>query len=433
MSTDNLREFLRNKALSNHPEMEDDWAVLDSKIDLAKKRRRIFSGIIIIAPVILALLLFYNQNQQKTMVTDQSAGNKFIAEKTPSNNRIKEQMPIVDQKHTVETKGSNKTRNHKKLNEGITETIKYSQPTASKTDNGAGKADEPEVSADQSLPEADKTVIEPEKTVVKTEEKSQEVTKPTDEEMPIEKQGQKIKIKGKKDYYKGKWYFQVNASPKLAFRNFSLNMATENKVHKNYQDLRDASEKIRFAYNIGAALEYFISPKLSVQTGIQYAVTGENAKYDFDKTESAIVDPNTGLITGYQQLNNPKTVSFNSNNSYKFIKVPVMLGYNLGFSDNSSFHFASGISYNILSGVSGFTLDKVMLEKQALSKQNSELVSRGFDYNLGFGFSYALNHRYGLIFDMYFNKTLNNISADEITVVKPYSSGVNIALSRKLY
>ena len=232
------------------------------------------------------------------------------------------------------------------------------------------------------------------------------------------------------DFHKGKLYIGMSFSPMLSYRSFQLTDGSAPFVNKQYDEIRQNSESKIISYGSALTLEYKFSKSFSLQGGISYNKIGFKSQYEFEVTDKVITD-NTGRITGYEGIPNPVSTLLNNKTRIDVLRIPFGINYNLFMNANSLFHFYFGGSHNILLAAEGVGVNSLTLEQKPISK--SDFTKNAKEVCIDLGINIALTPKYAFGVDLYYNKWLGNISKSKLENVTPFTAGLNLAISRKIF
>jgi hypothetical protein len=232
------------------------------------------------------------------------------------------------------------------------------------------------------------------------------------------------------NFHEGKLFASISFSPMLSYRSFQLTKGAAPFVNKQYDEIRQNAESKIISYGSALSLEYKILKNFSLQSGISYNRIGFQSNYEFDVYDKATTD-NNGRVTGYEYVQNPYTVNFDSKTQIDVLRIPFGVNYNLFMNSNSLFHFYFGGSHDMLLAAEGNVINSLTLEQKSITKEDFRHNANEVCVDLGVNI--ALTSRYAFGVDLYYNKWLTNISMNKFENITPFTAGLNLALTRKIY
>lgn len=222
-----------------------------------------------------------------------------------------------------------------------------------------------------------------------------------------------------------KTYIEVYAGPDYAFRNMS---DTGNSA---YLQKRKESTKFSSAFSAGIRYTKVFSNGISFRTGINYSQINEKFTYSEGNIVQVVyIINNAGDTIGSYMTSGTRYKT--TQNKFRTIDVPLVLGYELG---NSRLHanINAGVIVNAYSWQKGEVLDSSYKPVNITTgKSNSQYQ---FKTNIGVGFTggvsiyYKLNERWHLLVEPYFRYNLTPASKDVITFKQKYNTaGLHIGV-----
>lgn len=147
-------------------------------------------------------------------------------------------------------------------------------------------------------------------------------------------------------------------------------------VNKNYEQIRNNSEKGGFSYGFILGWNLNLPVNLSFGTGLEYRTTIVNANYNFTIEEVPVIDIDNS-IAGYIKLNDTskQNISFSNTQVQRLISIPLALQYNLRLNKlKQPIIIGGGILLSKNLGFSGETINPVFLDERVdLNTQYSKL------------------------------------------------------------
>ena len=221
-----------------------------------------------------------------------------------------------------------------------------------------------------------------------------------------------------KDASGNKKYIEIYGGPDLALRNMS---DTGNSV---YLQKRKESTSISSAFSAGIRYTRVFSNSMSVRAGINYNQINE--KFTFIQGNlvqiTYIIDVN-GDTTGSYITNGTRYKT--TNNKYRSIDVPLMIGYEMG---NGKLHvnINAGPVINIYSWQKGEVLDTALRPVNITTGKESSPYQ--FKTNAGVGVMaavslyYKLNEKIHLMAEPYFRYNFSPLNTDKLTLKQKFNT-----------
>ncbi len=116
---------------------------------------------------------------------------------------------------------------------------------------------------------------------------------------------------------------QVFGSPDIPFSSI-------HSSNSNYEKLLQNTIKMKLSYTIGVGINFALSRKISLSSGIQYSRVNETISYD-------------SALSG----------NSNMHNHFSFINVPIIISYNTGWTSSFQTSLKAGVLFNISSKYKG--------------------------------------------------------------------------------
>lgn len=222
-----------------------------------------------------------------------------------------------------------------------------------------------------------------------------------------------------------KTYFEIYGGPDYAFRNMS---DTGNSAY-----LQKRKESTRFSSAFSAGLRYtrVFNNGISFRTGINYSQINEKFTYSEGNIVQVIyIINNAGDTIGSYMTSGTRYKT--TQNKFRTIDVPLVLGYELG---NGRLHtnINAGVIVNAYSWQKGEVLDSNYKPVNITTgKSNSPYQ---FKTNIGVGFIgsvsvyYKLSDRWHILAEPYFRYNLTPASRETITFKQKYNTaGLRVGL-----
>ncbi|MFN8250816.1 MAG: hypothetical protein U0V75_02955 [Ferruginibacter sp.] len=222
-----------------------------------------------------------------------------------------------------------------------------------------------------------------------------------------------------------KTYFEIYGGPDYAFRNMS---DTGNSAY-----LQKRKESTRFASAFSAGLRYtrVFSNGISFRTGINYSQINEKFTYSEGNIVQVVyIINNAGDTIGSYMTSGTRYKT--TQNKFRTIDVPLVLGYELG---NGRLHtnINAGVIVNAYSWQKGEVLDSNYKPVTITTGKSNSAYQ--FKTNIGVGFIgsvsvyYKLNDRWHILAEPYFRYNLTPASKETITFKQKYNTaGIRVGL-----
>ncbi|NOT36662.1 MAG: hypothetical protein HOP11_04735 [Saprospiraceae bacterium] len=207
----------------------------------------------------------------------------------------------------------------------------------------------------------------------------------------------------------------------------------------SYAQKRAGAESFAGASSFGLRLSYVTKNGLALRTGINYGSISERFEYFAGSRIETIINKD--------RLGNPIDTVYKSvdiinerKNTYKFLDIPIMVGYELDISD-FVFSFNTGIGVNLMTKYYGQVYsDDLMklidLNQKVNESDNSFLFRRDIGLSLlaSFGLNYKLNGKFLLIAEPNLRYYLSPITSSVNPIDQRYLQlGISIGLRYRFY
>ncbi len=225
-------------------------------------------------------------------------------------------------------------------------------------------------------------------------------------------------------------------SPEIATRTITA----RSEAATPYAQKRAGSESFSGASTFGLRLSYVTKSGLALRTGVNLSSISEKFEY-FDGKETV-----TKII--YDQFNKPIDTIYttvdkivNQKNVYKFIDIPILVGYEMDISD-FVFSFNAGLGLNISTNYYGSIYAQNGMDRIGFNDiYNDNGVEKSFfRRNVGtsllasFGLNYKLNGRFLLLAEPNLRYYLNSLTTDNYPLDQRYLQlGIAVGLRYRFY
>ncbi len=230
---------------------------------------------------------------------------------------------------------------------------------------------------------------------------------------------------------KSHYFVEAFYAPEIASRSFIVN----NPNLIQYAEERAASEKPLLSYSSGIRASVVFGSGLTFRTGIQFSTNKE--RFDFVKETLKITverkDPNGNVTTEIVE----KVVMDKTYNKYRFVDIPIMLGYEKDLND-FVLSLNTGIGFNISSSQSGKIYQSDLKSFYSLNQadEGNNAIYRnraGISLLACIGLNYKLNQRTMLMLEPSVRYYLSSISDSNYPLQQKYFfGGVNVGLRYRI-
>lgn len=229
-----------------------------------------------------------------------------------------------------------------------------------------------------------------------------------------------------KDAAGNKKYFEVYVSPDFILRNFT---DTPSSV---FMQKRKESTTINSAFSAGIRYTKIFNNGVGVKLGLNYSQINE--QFSFIQSNlvqiTYIIDPVSGDTTGsYTVTGSRRKVT---NNKYRFIDIPILLGYEIG-NGRLKVNLNAGGMINVYSWQKGEVLNANLLPESITTGKSSSRYSFknniGISLTAGAGVYYKLNDYLQVLAEPYFRYSLQSLNEEVSSYKQKYhTAGIRIGL-----
>lgn len=225
--------------------------------------------------------------------------------------------------------------------------------------------------------------------------------------------------------------YSLNVYPNFTFRKFQVLPGEEIRIHRDFIDAIQESEKSGFSLNVGFEVSHRIGEITYLHTGLDFITNTYRTEFDFQNFRDAEINPETGAINRYLVKDQPKQVTLTNLNQFHYLNIPLSISYEPWINDHVRVNMEAGVSYLYFTGARGTTIDYQTLEKIDLSerKYRDNLAS----INLRLGLHYFVNRKINVGLVPSFRYFTNTIYTSEFPFdMIPYSVGMSFSVQMKL-
>lgn len=225
--------------------------------------------------------------------------------------------------------------------------------------------------------------------------------------------------------------YSLNIYPNFTFRKFQVLPGEEGRIHKDFIDAIQQSEKSGFSLNVGFELSHRIGEITYLHTGVDFITNTYRTEFDFQNFRDAEVDPEAGTINRYLVKDHPEQVTLTNLNQFHYLNIPLSISYEPWINDHVRLNMEAGMSYLFFTGAQGTTIDHQTLEKIDLSER--EYRENLGSINLRLGLHYYVNRKINVGLVPSFRYFTNTIYSSELPFdMIPYSVGLSFSVQVKL-
>jgi hypothetical protein len=206
------------------------------------------------------------------------------------------------------------------------------------------------------------------------------------------------------EYESDKFSVELFTSPTVPINSISSdNIAYEHALKR--------SGNMQLSYTIGAKFSYSVSKKLSAKTGVQYSQVNE--KMNFDDSAGN---------------------KFTSNNRYKNIGIPLVIGYRIVSANNLHVSLNTGIIVNVVSTYKGIIPSPGTGQPIDIKNENVYNTNATADLYFGVNLSKKMNSRTDFFAEPWINYRFKNMVSHYYSFDQKINTlGLSIGLRYRLY
>ncbi|MBC8489070.1 MAG: outer membrane beta-barrel protein [Bacteroidetes bacterium] len=243
------------------------------------------------------------------------------------------------------------------------------------------------------------------------------------------------------------WSMDIYIAPSYVSKSLSAD-----PIYEDYINFRKNSEGPIYTTGLGAEIKFSIN-KWFIQSGINYSVYGDNAKYNFitnaidslksyyniDTTYVWIYDPpfigepypigfDSVWMPVYKEIESATSIQ----NRYGYIEIPVLFGFHTT-KKKLNFEIGTGISFGFLVSAKGNLPDLTNNSLVEINNSTEFIRSTSINYILNAGIQYQISKRISLIVKPYYKRNLSYLFKDDYPIKQKYSTfgvitGINVKL-----
>ena len=229
-----------------------------------------------------------------------------------------------------------------------------------------------------------------------------------------------------------RWSFSLNLYPNFSTREIQVDPDQSNKVHRDYKNTMEQSEKGGWAVNFGLDIKYRLYKRLYLGTGLTLIRNKISGSFKYSSLYRPIIDSESGTIRDYYlSQDGALTVTQGISNQYSYLSVPLTLSFRPRATERVTLNIEGGGSMLFFLGAEGTninyqTLELMNIDELAYSKLMGAALFR-------VGFNYAVTRRLSMGIEPTFMYYLGNLYKEEVPIqAKPHSMGVNFNMNFKL-
>ena len=190
---------------------------------------------------------------------------------------------------------------------------------------------------------------------------------------------------------KPRFYFDIMASPDMPFRR----LAARGSDYETYTQTRQDTEAPRYTYSTALRVSAVMNNGLALRAGVNYSEMRERFEHVIENEVRTIITNRYGAngeIIGTDTLIETSPRLVGTNNTYRTIDIPVMLGYELPLK-NITLTFNGGAYFNLLFEQTGNFISPESSQPVNFSSDNPEAYP-AFRERLGIGWYGSLGMQY---------------------------------------
>ncbi|MCD4745150.1 MAG: PorT family protein [Bacteroidales bacterium] len=232
------------------------------------------------------------------------------------------------------------------------------------------------------------------------------------------------------------WSMDIYIAPSYVTKSLSAE-----PINEDYLNIRNNSENPVYSTGLGAEVKFSIN-NWFIQSGINYSVYGDNAKYNFktnvidsincyyniDTTWMWIYDPpfigepypigfDSVWMAVYKKIESATTIK----NRYEYIEIPALIGYHTK-KKKWNYEISTGVSFGFLVSAKGKIPDLTNNYLIEIDKSNEFIRNTSINYIFQAGIQYRLNSRMSLIAKPFFKHNLKSMYKNNFPVKQKFST-----------
>lgn len=229
------------------------------------------------------------------------------------------------------------------------------------------------------------------------------------------------------------FYIDAYYAPELASRSFSANNISD----LAYAEKRSATEKAIMSYTVGLRASVVLPTGLAARTGVQFSNNTERFDY-IKETQTITIErkDKDGNVIGFETIE--KEIMDQSYNHYKYIDIPIILGYEKELKD-FVFSVNTGLGINISTSQSGkiYQSDLKSIYNMSNQGEGNQVVYKnhaGISWIGSLGLNYKYNEKIMLMLEPSARYYLKSITDESYPLRQKYLfMGLNIGLRYKIH
>ncbi len=243
------------------------------------------------------------------------------------------------------------------------------------------------------------------------------------------------------------WSMDIYVAPSYVTTSLSAD-----PIYEDYINFRKNSEDPIYTTGLGTEIKFSIN-KWFIQSGINYSVYGDNAKYNFitnaidslnsyynvDTTYVWIYDPpffgepypirfDSVWMPVYKEIESSASIK----NRYGYIEIPVLFGFHTT-KRKLNFEIGTGISFGFLVSAKGNLPDLTNNSLVEINNSTEFIRSTSINYILNAGIKYQISKRISIIVKPNYKRNLSSLFKNDYPVKQKNSTfgvitGINVKL-----
>lgn len=232
------------------------------------------------------------------------------------------------------------------------------------------------------------------------------------------------------------WEFGLRATPNLGLLQSVANPELAWRIHKDYFNITQGSEKATNGYTFGFNALRYLNSRFYIASGIYFSQKVERVDYKYTITEYVDVDEPAETIRYYPKpVIQHQRIEYDGINTFNFVEIPVKFGTIVPFGQmkNWEWRAETGVSFMALVSASGKKPDQTFLELYDIAGyDNMKRMAIGMELKGGLYYKGVSHFRFG--FEPAFAMTLTSLyNNDAPTKLRPYNYGLNLTANYILF
>jgi hypothetical protein len=231
-------------------------------------------------------------------------------------------------------------------------------------------------------------------------------------------------------------YVEVFTSPDYSFKKVA-----SSTLSQQYLNSKDSTETMQLGFSAGIRISKSLGQHLMFKTGLQYSQINERFNYQLENEiriitvisiRTIIRGPGDTLRitdTSYQQQIGRRIKR--TNNQYRSLDIPVLLGYEFGKGGNLTIGITAGAIFNVQSWYNGDMLDTSYTPVAFNNKAGNSVYKRSVGVSVfgSLNFIYKISSRTDVFAEPYLRYSLNSITSTQSGFQQRFHTvGINLGI-----